>query len=224
VIETLNLKKSREGHSWNVRVHNFVENTFDEKVGSIIFSSILHEIYSYTEGEEGCFDIKSVKTALKNAYESLDEGGRIVIRDGIKTEGNYKRRIVFKDGSGLDFFKNYVSDFKGLKDLSEEEKVSEIDEANLSVCGDVNFIREFMYTYTWGSESYAHEVREQFGYFTLKEYTAFFEEIGAKVIVAKEFLEPGYPANLNNYLMLLDEDGNETEYPFSNCIIVVEKQ
>ena len=224
VIETLNLKKSREGHSWNVRVHNFVENTFDEKVGSIIFSSILHEIYSYTEGEEGCFDIKSVKTALKNAYESLDEGGRIVIRDGIKTEGNYKRRIVFKDGSGLDFFKNYVSDFKGLKDLSEEEKVSEIDEANLSVCGDVNFIREFMYTYTWGSESYAHEVREQFGYFTLKEYTAFFEEIGAKVIAAKEFLEPGYPANLNNYLTLLDEDGNETEYPFSNCIIVVEKQ
>ena len=81
-----------------------------------------------------------------------------------------------------------------------------------------------MYTYTWGSESYAHEVKEQFGYFTLKEYVAFFEEIGAKIILAKEFLEPGYPANLNNYLTLLDEEGNETEYPFSNCIIVVSKQ
>ena len=224
VIETLNLKKSKEGHKWEVFVHNFVESTFSEKVGSIIFSSILHEIYSYTEGEKGCFDIDSVKTALKNAYDSLSDNGRIIIRDGVKTDSDSIRRIVFKDASGLDFFMNYFNDFKGLKDIPDEKKVIEIDKEKLSVAGDINFIREFMYTYTWGSESYAHEVKEQFGYFTLKEYVTFFEEIGAKIILAKEFLEPGYPANLNNYLTLLDEEGNETEYPFSNCIIVVSKQ
>ena len=43
VIETLNQKKHREGHNWNVMVHNFVDGTMEKEVGSIIFSSILHE-------------------------------------------------------------------------------------------------------------------------------------------------------------------------------------
>ncbi|MBO4775235.1 MAG: methyltransferase domain-containing protein, partial [Lachnospiraceae bacterium] len=170
VIETLNLKKSREGHKWDVCVQNFVDGPFKEEVDSVIFSSILHEIYSYTEGENGLFDIESVKKALKNSFDSLRTGGRIIIRDGIKTEGNALRTIKFKTPAGMDFFKNYFKDFKGLKELTDEEKVTAIDEENLSVTGDINFIREFMYTYTWGSESYAHEVKEQFGYFTLSEY------------------------------------------------------
>ncbi|RKM58611.1 methyltransferase [Butyrivibrio sp. XB500-5] len=223
VIEALNQKKHREGHGWNVLVHNFVDGTMGREVGSIIFSSILHEIYSYTEGENGRFDIASVKKALRNAYDSLGNGGRIIIRDGIKTEGNAVRKIRFKTAAGLDFFKNYVKDFKGLKDIPEEKKVLFTDDKSLTVSGDINFIREFLYTYTWGNESYAHEVQEQFGYFTLREYREFFEEMGASVIVAKEFLEPGYPDNLGKYLDLLDEKDEETEYPASNCIIVVEK-
>lgn len=223
VIETLIQKKNREGHNWNVRVHNFVDSRLDKPVGSIVFSSILHEIYSYTEGANGRFDIESVKNALKNAFESIQCGGRIIIRDGVKTEGSYVRGIRFKDEKGLDFFKNYVRDFRGLKELTEEQKVSVIDEDKLTVFGDVNFIREFLFTYTWGTESYAHEVQEQFGYFTLKEYQDFFKEIGAKIVEARELLEAGYPDNLNKYLTLIDEEGNEVDYPASNIIIVAEK-
>ncbi len=223
VIEALNQKKKREGHNWQVMVHNFVDTPLSEKCDSIIFSSILHEIYSYTETENGRFEINSVKVALRNAFDSLNPGGRIIIRDGVKTEGSYPRKIMFKSPSGLDFFKNYMRDFAGLKDIPEEKKVTEINEDTLTVTGDVNFIREFLFTYTWGTESYAHEVQEQFGYFTLNEYKAFFKEIGAKIISAKELLEPGYPDNLGKYVTLLDENGEETEYPDSNCIIVVEK-
>ena len=223
VIETLNQKKNRDGHKWEVRVHNFVDDTMEPKVGSIIFSSILHEIYSYTETENGRFEIDSVKKALRNAYESLKEGGRIIIRDGVKTKGSYPMSIRFKTVSGLDFFRNYVNDFKGLKDIPEEKKVSSIDEKTLTVTGDVNFLREFLYTYTWGSESYAHEVQEQFGYFTLDEYKEFFREMGAKIIFAEELLEPGYPDNLSKLVELLDENKNPAEYPDSNCIIIAEK-
>ena len=224
VIDTLEQKKSKEGHGWSVRVHNFVDTVFDEKVDDVIFSSILHEIYSYTETEKGRFDIQSVKDAIRNAYNSLESGGRIIIRDGIKTDSRELRTVTFKSPSGMEFFNNYFKDFKGLKELSDDEKVTEINEKALSVTGDINFIREFMYTYTWGNESYAHEVQEQFGYFTLAEYIEFMEELGAKIITAREFLEAGYPDNLNNYLTLTDEEGNETEFPNSNCIIVVEKQ
>lgn len=224
VIDTLVQKKNKEGHLWNVKVHNFVEGIFNPKVDSIIFSSILHEIYSYTEGENGRFDIDSVKKALKYAYDSLAPGGRIIIRDGIKTDSREIRKIIFKESAGLDFFKNYLKDFKGLKDIPEERRAIDIDEERLMVTGDINFIREFMYTYTWGNESYAHEVQEQFGYFTLREYREFMEELGAKIICTKEFLEAGYPDHLGRYLTLTDENGEEVEYPESNCIIVVEKE
>ena len=224
VIETLNHKKNREGHNWEVRVHNFVDERMDPEVGSIIFSSILHEIYSYTETENGRFEIDSVKKALRNAFDSLAPGGRIIIRDGVKTKGRAVRKVRFKTAAGLDFFKNYVRDFKGLKDIPEEEKVTDIDEKTLTVTGDINFIREFLFTYTWGSESYAHEVQEQFGYFTLEEYKEFFEEIGAKIVFAEELLEPGYPDNLSKYAELLNEKEEPAQYPESNCIIVAEKQ
>lgn len=223
VIEALGIKKNREGHGWEVKVHNFVDEKMEPKVGSVIFSSILHEIYSYTQTENGRFEIDSVKKALRNAYDSLESGGRIIIRDGVKTEGRAVRKIRFRTAAGLDFFKNYMRDFKGLKDIPEEEKVTEVDENSLTVTGDINFIREFLFTYTWGNESYAHEVQEQFGYFTLKEYKDFLEGLGAKIIFAEELLEPGYPDNLGKYLDLLDEKENVVEYPDSNCIIVVEK-
>ena len=91
--------------------------------------------------------------------------------------------------------------------------------------GDVNFMREFLYTYTWGNESYSHEVQEQIGYFTLEEYKAFFEEIGAKIIVAREFLEPGYEEHLSRLVSLSDaKSGKEIPFPNSNCIVVVEKR
>ena len=222
VIDALNAKKKKEGHHWSVVVHNFVESTFEKKADTIIFSSILHEIYSYTETPNGRFEIESVKAALKNACKSLNPGGRIIIRDGIKTDGSEVVKIRFKDPDGMDFFENYRNDFKGLKDIPDNRKVVSTDAKNLTVTGDINFMREFMYTYTWGKQSYAHEVQEQFGYFTLKEYTDYLESIGAKIIVARELLESGYPLNLGKYLDLLDQDGNERVYPASNCIIVAE--
>ena len=222
VIDALNAKKKKEGHRWNVVVHNFVEGPFANKTDTVIFSSILHEIYSYTETPRGRFEIDSVKTALKNAFASLTPGGRIIIRDGIKTDSDELVTIRFKSSDGMEFFENYRNDFKGLKDIPDEKKVVFADARSLTVTGDINFMREFMYTYTWGKQSYAHEVQEQFGYFTLKEYTDYLRGLGAKIIVARELLESGYPLNLGKYLDLMDQNGNERGYPASNCIIVAE--
>lgn len=229
VIEVLNKKKRDENHKWTVVRHNFVdspfaiddENTKLEKVDTVIFSSILHEIFSYTETPEGRFNIETVKKSLKNAYDSLKPGGRIIIRDGVKTpipvdEKNDTLTITFKDKSGLDFFKNYLQDFEGLTDIEDKRIV--VDEDNLKVSGCTNYIREFLYTYTWGQESYSHEVQEQFGYFTIADFKEFFEGLGAKIIRADSFLEQGYPEHLRD-MVTLEPD----VYPDSNCIVVVEK-
>ncbi len=232
VIDVLNKKKKSEGHKWNVKRHNFVDGPFlvegrTGKINSIIFSSIIHEIFSYTETAEGRFNIDTVKTALKNAYESLRPGGRIIIRDGVKTPVPIKENgeidtpadtlaVTFLEKSGMDFFKNYMKDFEGLPDIQDRRIL--IDEEECRVEGCTNFIREFLYTYTWGQESYSHEVQEQFGYFTIEEYEEFFKSLGARVIRADAFLEPGYPEHLKSKIVLEPD-----KYPDSNCIVVVEK-
>ena len=225
VIEALDKKRLEEGHHWQVVKHNFVEGHFSEKVDTVIFSSILHEVYSYTETKNGRFDMETVRLALKNAYDSLNSGGRIVIRDGVKTPAQDNlMKVSFKTPAGLSFFQNYAQDFKGLPDVKENRPYCVNMEESYAV-GDVNFMREFLYTYTWGNESYSHEVQEQFGYFTLEEYKAFFEEIGAKIIVAREFLEPGYEEHLSRLVSLSDaKSGKEIPFPNSNCIVVVEKR
>ncbi|MCR5250416.1 MAG: methyltransferase [Lachnospiraceae bacterium] len=224
VIDALRKKKEEEGHGWTVLRHNFVDAVLERRADNIIFSSILHEVYSYTETENGKFDLSSVKNALKNAALSLNPGGRIIIRDGIKTDSTEEIMIRFRDENGPDFFENYRRDFKGLKELSEEQKVSAFDKDKRIVRGNVNFLREFLYTYTWGNESYAHEVQEQFGYMTLREFTDCLTGMGLRILKAIEFLEPGYPEHLDAKVELLDAEGRPAAYPNSNCIIVAELQ
>ncbi|MBR6478593.1 MAG: methyltransferase [Lachnospiraceae bacterium] len=216
VLQVLEKKKKEEGHAWTVHRHNFAENPFAEQVDTVIFSSILHEIFSYTVTENGRFEIASVKAALQNAYASLKPGGRIVIRDGVKSpmDGSIME-IRFKDPAGLDFFKNFVRDYQGLKDI--EDKKIEIFEEENRVRACVNYAREFLYTYTWGPSSYAHEVQEQFGYFTIDEFREFFEGLGAKLLRCDAFLEPGYVTHLSPKVEL------SAKFPDSNCIVVVEK-
>ncbi|MBR4733893.1 MAG: methyltransferase [Lachnospiraceae bacterium] len=217
VLQVLEKKKKEEGHAWTVRRHNFAEEPFMEKADSIIFSSILHEIFSYTETENGRFEIGTVRTALQNAYASLNPGGRIIIRDGVKSpvDGSVIE-VRFKDPEGMEFFRNYVRDFEGLKDI--EDKKIKVFEQEEKVSADANFIREFLYTYTWGKQSYAHEVQEQFGYFTIEEFREFFEGLGARILRCDAFLEPGYVTHLSPKVEL-----SVPEYPNSNCIVVVEK-
>lgn len=216
VIEVLLSKKKSEGHRWTVLRHNYVDGVFPEPVDCILFSSILHEVFSYTETDAGRFQIESVKKALRNAYDSLRPGGRIIIRDGVRTGGNNTLSVTFKDPEGLSFFRNFVQDFKGLSDI--EDKRIQIDEDTQTVSGVTDYMREFLYTYTWGRQSYAHEVQEQFGYFTIEEFREFFESIGAKLIRCEAFLEPGYPLHLSPKVSLTPD-----RYPDSNCIVVAEK-
>lgn len=219
VLNVLNDKKNNEGHIWNTMKHNFVENPLPEKVDTIIFSSILHEIYSYTDNGNGKFDIQSVKDALKNAYDSLNQGGRIIIRDGVKTPFKNKLTVALKTDEALDFFKNFCNDFNGLQDVEPNVEISEKQHIGYTVKADVNFMREFLFTYTWGNESYSHEIQEQFGYFTLDEFKLFFRGLGANIIEAKEFLEDGYFEHLSETVVLPKAD-----YPASNCIVVIEKK
>ena len=221
VIEKLN-EKIAAGHKYRVMKHNFVDGPLPEKVDTIIFSSILHEIYSYTELgiDKKKFNICSVELALENAMASLNPGGHIIIRDGVLLNDDETYKVRFKKPDGEIFFKNYRHDFKGMKPkVAFKCKDEDMYYVNL------NYLREFLFTYTWGSESYQAEVQEQFGYYTMDEYVDELEEIGMKVLSASQYTEPGYIKHLEELVEIntTDDESLSIEEIISTIFIVAAK-
>ena len=222
VIESLNKKKRKEKKSWNL-VKGDALNLGDyfEKgsLDTIIYSSIIHELYSYIIFEGKKFNINTVIKALTSAYDILTKNGRIIIRDGIKTEPeNIYRIIEFKNIEDLKILDRYCKDFKGRQ--VTYEKVGDNRVKML-----VNDAMEFLYTYTWGEDSYPLEVKEQFGYLTPTEYVDLIHKHlpNSRIIICNAFLQDGYEENLLNKISIYDEDMNTVKLPNSTCIIVIEK-
>lgn len=224
VIETLNKKKHLEQHHWTViqgdalNLSNFVKpNSTD----TIIFSSIIHELFSYIEYEGKRFNIEVIQLVLQSAFQVLKPKGRIIIRDGIMTEPKDTKRIIqFRTAEGLRFLENYVRDFKG-------RKIQYDIVGHQEVMMPVNDAMEFLYTYTWGEDSYIHEVNEQFGYFTPSEYVAFIHELfkdQIQIIKFEHYLQPGYRIALENKVTILDINRSPVDFPDSTCIMVIEKK
>ena len=218
-LDALNKKKIGENHKWAVMKHNFVTDKLPFFVDNIIFSSILHEIYSYTKVNRHYYDLSSVRNALKNAYDSLNPGGKLIIRDGVKSKASsYIMRL--KSEKAYEAYNKFLYDFKG-----KVSKVDSVDTFGLKEhtyevwAEDINLLREFACTYTWGPESYAVEVKEQFGYFTITQFKKELTSMGFKVNnkLSRSYLEPGYPEHLK------DEIEFPEGFPNTNLIIVAEK-
>ena len=232
VIDSLELRRQKEGHRWHAVLGDIVSLDASGRdiicryfgtaeATSITFSSIIHEIFSYNEIDGKRFQYKSIEQALKNAFSILIPGGRIVIRDGIMTEEETAERLIrFKQPDGLPFLKRYAKDFKGrpirYRHLSED-----------TVAMPVNDAMEFLYTYTWGEASYAYEVQEQFGYFTPSGYRRFImSTLGdqAEIILFRHYLQPGYEEHLSPKIDFLSLDDTPSRLPDSTCLIVIEKR
>lgn len=223
VIDSLNRKKAQENRKWNLVKGDALnlDDYFKEgSIDTIIYSSIIHELFSYIEYEGKKFNHDVILKTLKSAYQILSKGGRIIIRDGIMTEPKNEYRIIeFNNISDIEILDRYCADFKG-----REVTYEKIDNNKVKML--INDAMEFLYTYTWGENSFALEVKEQFGYFTPTEYKELIEKSleGAKIIFLEAFLQTGYEENLLNKITIYNEDKKIVKLPNSTCIIVIEKR
>lgn len=222
VIEKLTKIKNIYGKKWYILRGDALnlENTFKPKsFDTIIFCSILHELFSYIPYNDKKFNYDTLKKVFTSVYNMLPKGGRLIIRDGIMSEDNSDRIISFKNPEDINILKRYAKDFKGRKiyfsRLDEHVKMS------------ANDAMEFLYTYTWGEESYAHEINEQFGYFTPNQYISFVKECfkdNCKIVYSKSFLQEGYTEHLSEKVDFLDAKTSQpVPLPDSTFILVVEK-
>lgn len=223
VIEELRRKKRLEDRRWDV-IHGdalvLPKYVRPGEADTVIFCSILHELFSYIPYNGKMFDHETIAAALRSAFQVLSPGGRIIIRDGIMSEPEDMRRMVrFRSAEGLAFLQRYAADFQGRPIQYEVIGRNE-------VALPINDAMEFLYTYTWGEQSYVHEVQEQFGYFTPSAYRRFIEDtLGARahILELRHYLQDGYALALSQKVELFDEAGSPTRLPDSTCLIVIEK-
>ncbi len=223
VLDALGRRKTLEHRPWHVQYGNALDlgaHFVSGSVDTIIFCSILHELFSYVPHEGRLFRHETLAAALRSAYAILPPGGRILIRDGIMTEPEDQMRIIrFRSDEGLAFLARYQQDFKG---RSIQYRLVGHNEVILPV----NDAMEFLYTYTWGEDSYAHEVNEQFGCFTPTGWRRFIADTLGETAVIRlldHHLQDGYEAALAPKIELLDENRQPVRLPDSTCILVIEK-
>ena len=133
--------------------------TFD----CVIFSSVLHEFSSYDEVAP--FTEDSIEDAIADASKITDKGGFIIIRDGIRVEESRKFekvRIKFKNPEDEIWIERFKKDFPDYHELGHlEQGVLSMENA-----------KEFLYTFTWGEESWPRESQERFGIMTIDRWEA----------------------------------------------------
>jgi SAM-dependent methyltransferase len=187
-------------------------------IDTVVFCSILHEVYSYTEPK---FSLDSVEAVIQAAFSSLRAGGRIVIRDGVMPPPGTRRiRMLAPDVKPtLDL---YVAQFEG-RPIRYTELAA--DRVEMTAADAM----EFLYTYTWGPASFPYEVRELYGIMTYDDYIAkLLAWCGPEARVIdnplRSYLQPGYRDALAGKIELTDEHDHPVPLPDSNCLIVIERR
>jgi SAM-dependent methyltransferase len=230
VVDALAHRARAGNHRWRI-VHGAAEQLAElvppgPPLDSVVFCSILHEVYSYTEPR---FQLASVQRAVKAAFAALGPGGRIVIRDGVMPPPA-TRRLQLTAHDAQSAFDLFVAQFEGRRiEFAELAAPPGIRRVELSSADAM----EFLFTYTWGPASFPYEVREVYGILPYDEYVAQLVswcggETAARVVPLprelRSYLQPGYRDHLEGKIELCDDRDRPVELPDSNCLIVIEKR
>jgi SAM-dependent methyltransferase/nicotinamide mononucleotide adenylyltransferase len=136
----------------------------DGSADTVIFSSIMHEIYSYSGYDRGRID-----RALASAARELRPGGRLLIRDGISPDP----REVLLDlmdaptAAQLDRFAREFKHGQGAACAPAERRDGAVATVRLSAHAANEFLCKKDYLKNWDIE-----VHEEYGVFTVDEWRA----------------------------------------------------
>ena len=208
----------------NILNQNFKENT----INTFIYSSVLHEIYSYINEKE-------LINLLKNTYKQLTKNGRIIIRDvlgpdkgdsEILMELNEKNGSVHGDVKNLSTYSRFLrfsKDFKPRKIKFKPVKMNGKNLINLKLRDAYEFISKMNYVENWQSE-----MHEEFGFWDFNDWRKVLEKAGFKIVPGSREFKSDYIIK-NHYdgkVILYKPKGKELiriDYPSTNMILAGEK-
>ncbi len=208
----------------NITDQNFKENT----INTFIYSSVLHEIYSYISE-------KTLIQVLKHTYYELCNRGRIIIRDVVGpknpndtvllelNEKDGKDKGEIKELSTYAKFFRFVKDFIPKKITFKEKTIEDKKLIELRMQDAYEFLSKMTYVDNWLSE-----MHEEFGFWSFDKWKAELEKVGFRIVEgSKEFkseyiIEKIYKPRAKLYK--LEKEGlKEIDYPCTNMILSGEK-
>ena len=188
-------------------VHNKSLHDIDKKYDTIIFSSVLHEFSSYSENNR--FTYVPIQEALIDAYNKLNSKGRIIIRDGVEAE-SYTTTVIVENKDVIKAIMKYSLDAPMFKNQVIKIKGN-------SVTANSIFLKEFMFTYTWGKESYHREVNEKFGILSVDNWTRIITDVGFHILSKSTYTEE-YIKYLSKHFVV---DNNLTDLLRESTILII---
>lgn len=234
--EMLGLLQKRFESNLNVKVVRGDAQTFkySQKVDTILFISTLHEVFSFNN-----YSHQIVIDTLKNAFDLLDSGGRLIIRDGVHPEQeNLYLKPTHKE-SYVRLFR-FIEEFtvrpmvysEGTfhKDSFVQHRAKNFDEfknGNFLIEMHSQDISELLSKYFYEEINWKAELKEQFGIWTLREYQHILIETGFFIVYSETYvlpylLETHYSKDFEVYKMEIGQL-EKISYPPSTMILVAEK-
>lgn len=181
------------------------------RASTIIFSSIMHEVYSYSG-----YSRQRVMAALRSAFAELAPGGRMLMRDGISPPPGI-RRIRFLRPEVAAQFEKFAVEFRHGAGVAFCR--IDGDTVELSAHDANEFLCKKDYLKNWHIE-----VHEEFGVFTLEEWRAALSAVGFTCREARGYASPWIVTHrYEGSVQLLDSSGAPVGWPDTNAVVVGEK-
>lgn len=177
---------------------------------TIVLSSIVHEIWTYTGYSQAAVD-----KALASAFRELAPGGRLIVRDGV-SPGRQAWRMRFLRPDVRACFERFAREFKhgeGAAHTWEGEDV--VLSAHLAN----EFLCKKDYQKNWHIE-----VHEEFGTFSLEEWKVMVERHGFLLRELHGYVNGWIAANrYEGAVALFDAAGGPLPWPATNVVVVAER-
>lgn len=191
---------------------NIIErNVPPGSASTVIYSSVMHEVYSYSD-----YDLKQIDRALKNAFDELQPGGRVLIRDGISpAPATWRLRLL--NAATRETFTRFAKEFchgRGAK----FEQLSD-DTVRLSSHDANEFLCKKDYLKNWHIE-----VHEEFGPLTLEGWGTALKNAGFTPVHLQQYANPWIIKNrYEGTVEVLDDSGAKLPWPPTNMVVVGER-
>lgn len=188
---------------------NILRPVFEENsVDTVVLSSVLHEVYSYNNYEEG-----GLHRVLDLARTALRPGGRLIIRDGVKPE-NKTVYLMFKNEETRERFYRFAEEF-GHYAIPYQNAAEFV---RLSLPDANEFLTKYFYTANWDIE-----VKEHFGFWTAQQHREALREHGMVECYSYSYLIDWLRENkYERDAQLFDKKLQPMPFPESTLIMVAE--
>ena len=180
---------------------------------TVIFSSIMHEIYTYSGYDQG-----QVNKAVASAAAELGPGGRILIRDGISpTPPDARWHLHLLTDEAQRAFDHFAVEFKHGAGAEHRRLAPDLVELSAHLANE--FLCKKDYQTNWHIE-----VHEEYGARTLDGWRAVLTGAGLQIVEAREYVNPWIVDHrYAGQVALRDVDGRTLPWPATNAVVVAQK-